>query len=106
LMGFSQWNDCSVNLLGLVARVLCVSTPSGFNERNGNADFLLGTPTLHYKIEIVFIARLVYPSYFRSGPGWPWAFLVEVQTVLSCECSEKWFDSHFQNVTDDLSESV
>ena len=71
---FPDWKQGTLNLLSFVTRVLCISTPSTFDECDGPAALSCRALLLYNEIQVVFVAVLVLPSEFPTlsdSRSWP-----------------------------------
>jgi hypothetical protein len=86
--------------------VLRVSPPRRLNETRWRPNQSLSTAALEYEIEVMRIAKVVYPRDFDAGSRWPFANNIEVEVVLSSEPLKDGLHSLFEQITDHLSEFV
>ena len=101
-----QWFDGALDLLRLVSGMLRVASPSNLNERYWRTKGLRCASALQNEIQIVLVAVEVQPRAFLAATARPRPTAVQIQIVLARELFEQRQDSRFENVSDNLSESV
>src|SRR5436190_20513966 len=65
-IGFTERSYCALYFLRLVARMLCVASPSRFNEGHGYADLIRRASPLKHKVQVMAVPESVSPRYLKS----------------------------------------